>query len=82
MYISGLFILKTHDFCLSKITWDGRTDRPTDIRTDGRTDTTSYRDAWSHLKTGAQIIGDANNTEYGTVQTRNSASKKTSEFHT
>ena len=28
----------------------GLTDRPTDQRTDGRTDMTSYRDAQSHLK--------------------------------
>ena len=31
---------------------DQPTDRPTDGRTDGRTDRPSYRDAWTHLKTG------------------------------
>ena len=31
----------------------GRTDGPTDRRSDGRTDTTSYRDATTHLKRGS-----------------------------
>ena len=35
--IWGLSIVRIHDFRLSKITWDGRTD--------GRSDTTCYRDA-------------------------------------
>ena len=34
--IKGLFILKIHEFCHTKITWDGRTDRPMDGRADGR----------------------------------------------
>ena len=34
----------------SKITRDRRTYGPTHLRTDGRTDTTSYKDATAHLK--------------------------------
>ena len=36
--IWGISILKIHDFRLSKITWDGPTDRRTDGPTDGPTD--------------------------------------------
>ena len=35
----------------------GYTDGPTDLRTDGRTDTTSYRDATAHLKRDEENVG-------------------------
>ena len=54
LVIPSLSNLKNRDFRISKNTrdhpTDRRTDGPMDGWTDGRTDTTSYRDAWSHLK--------------------------------
>jgi len=47
LVICSLFTLKNHDLRYSKLTRD----HPTDGRTGGRTDTTSYRDAYSHLIT-------------------------------
>ena len=50
LVIRSLSNLENRDFRRSKITRDWSTDEWTDERTDGPTDTTSYRYAWSHLK--------------------------------
>ena len=47
-------------FSPSKITRDIRTDGLTELRTNGRTDTTSYRDATAHLKSGVEKNGRRN----------------------